>query len=515
MMMMSIKKKRAAPVFQSTTVSSRLQTILYTVLLLTLTVASATESVSKPSTDVTDESHLSSDSTTIQLRGTILNQLQRGLNGVQSNVLCPSDPTLVRDYVWYTIEIDVFSLETLHCSRGEWDDMKTFLENELDTMDLFTAYQIETLQSHLCSEPDRRRNLQSSGTHQDSGHSDNDETDVEPTVQGERKLFFNQLILWYDLFYRGGSRCMMCRPDNRDRNSRLLGDASQPKDTTTSTLQEEDTHNDDKDDGFENANVTFSGGNYTDDYDYSTMYVTAENDTNDPFHSTDDNLNNSDSNSNSTTTERALSRCGGCFRLTAGTEGSSVTVNGKEYLDQHALWDKAYAVKMFALQDNQCLAPADRVHIFDGANPGHSRNLGIPNELCRGGGPGHGWGGKPKWKSGWPNDFPNCHKGSIRKLWTVAASNSQPAACNTGFRIGFVFRYPVTINRIGLLDVFEVKSVKVKVELVDGTEHHFYALNTGPNSFQEMGFHGVKRVKKLTVYFTKGGGKSCTTWTTG
>ena len=135
---------------------------------------------------------------------------------------CSTDPQLQKDDIWYTIQLDIFSVFDLKCSAAEWTDLRKFLEKELDDMDLFTDFYIENLNPDLCKDPDptdtnrrTRRQLRRKLVERDPNNplvpktiiDEDDELFQQyldnPNDEKHRNLF---MVIWYDLYYRGGSR---------------------------------------------------------------------------------------------------------------------------------------------------------------------------------------------------------------------------------------------------------------------------------------------------------------------
>ena len=152
---------------------------------------------------------------------------------------CTTDPELKKDKVWYEIELDVFSMFELKCSEDEWTDMRVFLEAEMDKIDLFDEFQIEELNPNLCNDPDatnqrrgrrQKRKLVVQSLEDPSVPDLILDEDDERFLQymnasehedGEnQRQLFKVFIVWYDLFFKGGSICSFCFRDNRDWNSR-------------------------------------------------------------------------------------------------------------------------------------------------------------------------------------------------------------------------------------------------------------------------------------------------------
>ena len=130
---------------------------------------------------------------------------------------CPPDLDLNDDAVWYTIEVDIFSLHGLKCSENQWKEMRAFLETELDKIDLFEDFKIYDLNAKLCSEPEsspqRRKLVFQNNTDPSASEIVVDEDDerfqqyLDTGNDGHRDLRF--IVIWYDLFYKGGSRYVL------------------------------------------------------------------------------------------------------------------------------------------------------------------------------------------------------------------------------------------------------------------------------------------------------------------
>ncbi len=432
---------------------------------------------------------------------------------------CTTDPNLSEDSIWYTIEVDIFSITDLQCNAYEWQYIRRALENELDKMDLYDQFKIIDLNPKLCDNPARRQLL---GSADEDDPNDSQGVIKPSSVVGQRRLA-EPMIIWYDLFYRGGSSCLFCIPDNGDANSRLLLQGSLSNRTIATAAAQNtmnsnndpigDAHDVYDDIGFENAEVFFNEDvddetyhqDYTDMDDYGDTPTVMSNLTATTITATDDD----DDDDDDAQTARALIRCGGCYRLNGNSEGSTKVVDKKTYVNKNSYWGAPYAVRVSAVpKNNMCKSPGGMVNLFDAGNPGKSPHLGMPNQGCPEKGPGVGAGGKQKWSNGSLNPHRNCYAGTNSKVWTLQRpNNAQTEACNHGFSIHYNFRFPVSINVINFLDVHEENSVKVTIELTNGKKQHFWAKNTGRNSLQFMGFKGIKGVKKIKIDFKKGGGK--------
>ena len=429
---------------------------------------------------------------------------------------CTTDPNLSEDSIWYTIEVDIFSITDLKCSPKQWEDIRKALEQELDKMDLFDQFKIIDLNPNLCDNPTRRQLLKST----DEDDPNDSQGIIQPSSAVRQRRLAAPVVVWYDLFYKGGSDCVFCIPDNSDSNSRLLLEGSLSN-HTIATASAQNTMNNNNNDpigdvqdvyddvGFENAEVFFNED--VDDKDHHQDYMDVDDyeDTSTVMSNLTTTTTTGTDNDDATQTARALRRCGGCYRLHPSSAGNTRTIDKKTYIDRYAYWFSPFGVQMSAdTNNNMCRTLARMVNVFDGANPGKSPNLGIPNQDCPKKGPGVGAGGKQRWSNGSFNPNRNCYNGAYNKVWTLQRwDRTQTEACNHGFHIKYEFRYPVILNTIALLDVHEENSVKVTVTLKNGKSEHFWAKNTGRNSLHYMGFRGIKGVKTVRIDFKKGGGK--------
>lgn len=153
---------------------------------------------------------------TLNLRGAFASDVSNTLGQDHRKLptyVCTTDPTLSSDSVWYTVEFDIFSIGELKCSEAEWTDVRGFLEQELDNMDLFDTFKIEDLNPDICKNPEahrreRRRTSTSNGmdpsasaaSFDDDHESHQQKLNNPDNVGAQRRL--TQVVIWYDLFYR-------------------------------------------------------------------------------------------------------------------------------------------------------------------------------------------------------------------------------------------------------------------------------------------------------------------------
>ena len=198
-------------------------------------------------------------------------------------------------------------------------------------------------------------------------------------------------------------------------------------------------------------------------------------------------------------------RCGGCVRLNGGVDGNYQKFTTTKYLDPMEYWNSVFAVNVTGVvMSTGCQAPDGKVRLYDTTNPGASTDLGSPNEGCNANiGPGIGAGGAPKLSNGDNNPFKNCPSSATKTAFTIQWPGNSFSGCTGASTVTFKFKYPVTLNKIGLLNVVNDGDVKVYAFMEDGTMTEFEAKGGGPNSSQRMAFKGLMRTEMLTIVFTK------------
>ena len=449
---------------------------------------------------------------------------------------CVPDPTLIQDAVWYTIELEVFSMEDLKCPAGQWNDVKNFLEDELEKMDLYKDFMITNLSPDLCFNPDavQRRKLEIRNPDDPSDPGlliDEDDERFATFLESdefEEHRRLGWIFFWYDLFFRGGDLCTFCRKDNRDHNSRSLLSGSSSSASSSSLLLESevdegafDVGDDDRagdkkyylDGGDDDGDESFTfwaeedlGGGGDDNDGYLNMYDDDLDDVDDK----DMSLWNNGTRSNDESTSRSL-RCGGCVRLRGERTNRAVGTKQTRFVRTHEYWKTPLGVKVMAYQpqEGKCLILRKKTYVYDVTDPGQSPNLGAPNQLCDQSGPGVGDGGAPTLSNGAHNRVNSCHLGSTNTAFTVRSPGSSFKGCETEFSISFGFRYPVTLNSMGFMDVADDRSVKVRLtQRIGGRrqeKHYFWVKGGGRNSAPKMAFHGMTNVIRVVVTFYRGG----------
>jgi hypothetical protein len=129
----------------------------------------------------------------------------------------------------------------------------------------------------------------------------------------------------------------------------------------------------------------------------------------------------------------------------------------------------AFGVTISATSNNG-FTPNGAARIFDSAVPtGGDTDLGSPNEVCVGGGPGVGQGGVPG------SQYENCEP--LNKVLIIQTGkqneNDPPNDNRFGGTITFVFDVPSFIQDLAILDIDENNPVKVKVSQSREDEEHF------------------------------------------
>ena len=455
---------------------------------------------------------------------------------------CSRDPTLIRDGVWYTIELEVFSMEDLKCPAAQWDDVKDFLEDQLQHMDLYKEFMITDLSPDLCYDPDavQRRKLEIRNPDNPSDPGllvDEDDERFAMFLESDRFEEHRRLgtfFFWYDLLLRGGDLCRFCRKDDLDHNSRLLllsGSSSSSSSSSSSLLLLEsevdegasdvgDLDDDDKkyyldggaDDGDESttfwAEEDLSGGGGGGDDGYLDMlddklFGVEELDDEDTL------VWSNGIKSNDESTSRSL-RCGGCVRLRGDRDKNGKKFQEPRYISTHEYWDTLYGVMISAHRfgPGNCRISERQASVFNMSRPGRSTNLGAPNKLCDESGPGVGDGGAPTLSDGTHNKVNSCHLGHTLSAFTVQGPSHDFEGCDGKFYLRFYFRYPVTLNSMGFMNAVFDDSIEVHVfrNILGSHEKHWFRVpGGGQNSAPKMAFHGMTNVVKVLAVFQTGG----------
>ena len=197
-----------------------------------------------------------------------------------------------------------------------------------------------------------------------------------------------------------------------------------------------------------------------------------------------------------------------CFRLDFNRDGRNRHIRDRRYLPISEYWN-SHGVNIRAYTP-RCYAPGGKARIFDSEfrhNNGRAdtdADLGSPNARCPGGGPKPGWGsgGEPT-RNGRANPGANCKKqGNLLIIQQHASSRAND--CGYGGSIRFDFRYPVKLNKIGLMDVDEDKFDFIELRTVHGETHKHDANGYGNNSIETIKFN-VDDVTTLIVTFPGSG----------
>ena len=417
---------------------------------------------------------------------------------------CPNDNSLVRDGVWYEIDTVLLSKEDVHCSDSEWLDIRRYVEDELKVAPLYNDFKVTDLNPHICDDhpnnEDHRVRRRLAVVNDENGqivqyiHNDDDDDDNNnnnnnsPTVaidemndrwwykelqdaavaesgrnvdftnsttngqsvNQQRKLEAHSSISFiFHLFYRGGGKCWFCRADNADANSRRDLSLSS---TTTNTKS--------------GAPSTVRGA-------ASTSSTPKKNDT---------------------SSRRKLGACGGCHYIDFDTDGNGNPITGTPYLDTHEWYDSAGLTVRAKPVDGYGYAPGQKARIYDSTKPVPTKfdgsiDLASPNNSC--GGPGSGWGGKIGLRG------ENCV--GEKNVLIIQESNSNVAkGLWKGGELLFNFRYPVTLNSVGFMNLRSHHSNLLILHREDGLVHKHWAAGYGANSLETMQFD-IDKVKTFTA----------------
>ena len=202
---------------------------------------------------------------------------------------------------------------------------------------------------------------------------------------------------------------------------------------------------------------------------------------------------------------RRLSSCGGCHTIDFSKRGDGRAITSTMYVPTEEYWN-SHGVKIVATGG---YTPSDKARLYDTTYKANNNNdgdpdLGSPNRHCPGGGPGKGTGGRPT-LDGEINPGANCDGEGY--VLIIQEKNKSEADDNArGGRITFEFRYPVTLNSIGFMDMEENERNRdnVKIYYQDGTSTEHEGNGFGDNSIETLLF-GYRKVIKVDVNF-KGSG---------
>ena len=537
-----------------------------------------------------------------------------------SGARCSRDRRLMNDSVWYDMDVTISVRNQIECSHQEWLDVHDFIERRLDEINLWTRFKITGLSPHLCDDDSRQHSRHLNGrdsrrlfqrilvvkdreTGEETERIDEDDIRFQqyleaPEYKEHRRL--RLFIIIFHLYYRGSGRCLFCRRDDYDHNSRVrrleassISDSDRAGDAligngltnvtgmavslrgTTKRAKEMNTAPTDLQTQVSEPGVLIDDDlfqQFLQDYERSQELllasidaelngkVPAVNNTEEPVydpavdeaavaeynqingnddddddektnqHSRKLNLDpndpenfiehdryyrskgispNQDGTFDEAVVRRKLNGCGGCFRLDFTTDQYGKEITTRKYIPQYEYWG-SHGVRIKGSAGPGCYTPRGEVRIFDPQfrhNNGvadSDADLGSPNKKCPGGGkkPGVGSGGKPtRW--GKPNPGANCNKES--NMIIIQDRNEQVASdCQRGGKIHFVFRYPVYLNKIGLMDMDEKIFDIIKVVTDTGEEHVHFANGYGDNSIETIQFN-LNDVKWVTVTFPNSG----------
>ena len=426
---------------------------------------------------------------------------------------CPRDPDLKEEHIWYTIEVNVLTRqEAIVADDTDWSDVRTFIQEELANMDLFTDYGVEDLNLTLCDDRVAEKGIRRKLVIQDSMDPSATQTVIEEdderfhrylTSDRFLKDWLDKLVfIWYELFFRGGDRCAFCFKDDKDLNSR--------RGLLEMTSVRHPTHNEGVYDTVRtttNTKNSFDADNVANPHNDKVRVFLDTRQEKDGVEKVDDSVLYP-----SIHTHRSLACDGGCYRLDGHVDGSGNPFSGTKYLDPLEYWETLFGVKIYVSEkDESCVAGGNKVRLYDMSDPGpDSLSLGSPNKDCDSNpGPGVGWGGKMKCPHHMDNVFKNCpSKQASNAAFTVQGDGIDFVGCDSGFSITFQFKYPVSMRRVALLNVVEDDSATVYLHFQDGAMIEVNAVGAGPNSAQRINLDNAHLVVKLVVQFQSSGGTS-------
>lgn len=355
---------------------------------------------------------------------------------------CPYDNSMRTDAVWYELDIALFSQHQIECSQSESNSIRTTFDTALSNADLWSnGLNIVILNQHICNNGQAQgRNLFKRDNDSSLATSSNRDG-RRRELMAENPLSF----LKFFSFFPGGGRCVLCVPDDQDHShNRGLQQLPSPPSLRGNS-----------------NNVSASRPE------------------------------------ESSSLQRRRTNCGGCFTLDFNKDGDGNAIAGTPYIHPKEYWD-SHGVRIQAYGG---YTPDSKARIYDSSfyatnNHNGDPDLGSPNEHCPGGGPGKGNGGKPTLSNGDPNPGANCvEQGNVL---IVQESNKAYADDNgSGGQIKFTFRYPVTLESVGLMDIDEGGGDFIEVDSEFGYQKH-YVSGFGDNSIETVVLN-VKKVTKLYI----------------
>lgn len=343
---------------------------------------------------------------------------------------CPNDESMIADAVWYEFDVTMWTKFDVQCSNSEWDQIRDLVDFTMLKADMYdNGLNIVSLNQHICyTEPHTSRSLAT---------VDDDSLLLEDAEADTRQLQVLERLsaLFFHIFFRGGGKCLICRPDNGDR--RLNQNSS-------SMLRRTKAKSSDKE-----QSIGFR--------------------------------------------QRRRMACGGCFNLDFQKYANGTHITGTPYMPVMEYWD-SHGVLIRAFGGT---SPGHKARIYDTSSTVEpTQNLGSPNEDCDESGPGKGDGGKPTLANGDPNPGANCEfQGNVliiqQRSSTIASDNVD------GGKIVFVFRYRVKLESLGFMDIGENSRATVMVDTLDGKHVHFVN-GFGRNSIEDV-ILNMEKVKRVVI----------------
>ena len=377
-------------------------------------------------------------------------EYRRFLNG-----RCPYDSSMIADGLWFEMDLTLWTKPKLECTSEDWMDLRDLFDRTVANANLWqSGLRIVNLNQHLCHNapapiPMQRRLLDGKEngtlTYIPEEWTYDAATDRELGLRDHEHPFLTAAALIFHFFFGGGGKCRLCRLDEKDRRlqQQIAGESGLRG----------------------SANVTMM-------------------------------QNNGQS--------RRRTSCGGCFHLDFSEYGNGNRITGTPYIRQVEYWD-SHGVKIKAYGAGY--TPGNKARIYDttfyATNNDHGDpDLGSPNENCPGGGPGIGKGGKPTLDNGQPNPGANCEpQGNV----LIVQESNKPEADDSGYSsmIEFTFRFPVSLESVGLMDVDEGSGDFVTVWSELGKHKHFVN-GWGENSIEDV-IMNLNKVTKVQVKFPGSG----------
>jgi len=437
------------------------------------------------------------------------------------------------------MSIMISSQHTLECEDPEKAAIGAFLEAELDNIDLWVFnFNILSLHPHICdtnnntntnnNNNSRQRRKQRRQLQQQRLYHNNLTTTTTATAsvledEQEKQRRLELAANFFHIFFRGGGKCFFCDEDDDDDGRRRRN--LEHNDDEEEEEEEEEEYNEFLADdnylrGKRDTTTTMSTNlkssssssrstNFTELWEtlealeekaeaiYQKLPPTEPNENGNLYEHEQD-----DHNYEGRQSGRRRMSCGGCKTLDFERDGDGHILSGTPYIDKKEYWD-SHGVEIKAIpRSGTGYAPDKQGRIYDTSyyalNDYYGDpDLGSPNIDCGGHGLGSG-GRRHIWNTNTNNPGANCvAQGNIL---IIQESNKPYADDNLyGGRIVFRFRYNVTLQQVGFMDIVENSGYYCKITMNDGTVHRHEIVGYGKNSLSTMEFD-MEHVTKLEVH---------------